>query len=74
MIVTEVRDYLKQRGTAPLRDMALTFDMEQDALRPIIEQWVAKGKVRKLPPGTACAGGCNSCAPETIEIYQWIDK
>lgn len=73
MILTQVRDYLKTRGQAPLRDMALEFGMEQDALRPIIEQWIAKGKVEKLPEGTACGGGCNSCAPQTIELYQWID-
>jgi len=73
MILTEVRDYLKQRRQAPLRDMALEFGMEQDALRPIIEQWIAKGKVEKLPEGSACGGGCNSCAPQTIELYRWIE-
>lgn len=72
MILTEVRDYLKLKGQAPLRDMALEFGMDQDALRPILEQWIAKGKLEKLPQGTSCGGGCNSCAPETIELYQWI--
>lgn len=72
MILTQVRDYLKQNGQAPLRDMALEFGMEQDALRPIIEQWISKGKVEKLPQGTSCGGGCNSCSPETIELFQWI--
>lgn len=72
MILTQVRDYLKQKGQAPLRDMALEFGMDQEALRPIIEQWIDKGKVRKLPQGTACGGGCNSCMPETIELYEWV--
>lgn len=72
MIVTQVRDYLKLKGQAPLRDMALEFGMEQEALRPIVEQWIKKGKVEKLPQGTMCGGGCTSCAPETIEIYQWV--
>ena len=74
MILTQVRDYLKEKGQAPLRDMAIEFGMEQDALRPILEQWVLKGKVAKLPVGTACDSGCNSCAPQTIEIYQWIES
>jgi len=72
MILTQVRDYLKQRGQAPLRDMALEFSMDQDALRPIVEQWVAKGKVEKMPEGSACGGGCNNCEPQSIELYQWI--
>ena len=74
MILTQVRDYLKLKGQAPLRDMALEFGMDQEALRPIIEQWMTKGKVEKLPQGTNCGGGCNSCAPEAIELYQWIDS
>lgn len=73
MILTEIRDYLKIKGQAPLRDMALEFKMEQDALRPILEQWINKGKITKLPQGTACGGGCHSCEPEAIELYQWID-
>ena len=73
MILTQIRDYLRQKGQAPLRDMALEFGMDQDALRPLLEQWVNKGKVEKLPSGTSCGGGCHSCAPETVEIYQWID-
>ncbi len=73
MILTEIKDYLKIRGQAPLRDMALEFKMEQDALRPILEHWKAKGKIIQLPQGTGCNGGCHSCAPETIELYQWVD-
>jgi hypothetical protein len=74
MILTEVRDYLKNRGQAPLRDMALSFGMDEAALRPLLDQWIAKGKVKKLPSGTTCGGGCSSCAPQTIEIYQWLEN
>ncbi|MDH5484256.1 MAG: FeoC-like transcriptional regulator [Gammaproteobacteria bacterium] len=73
MILTQLRDYLKTKGQAPLRDMALHFNMQADALRPMIEHWIEKGKVEKLPAGTQCGGGCSSCAPQTIEIYRWIE-
>lgn len=73
MILTEIRDYLKVKKQAPLRDMALEFNMEQDALRPLLEQWADKGKITRLPQGTTCGGGCHSCEPEAIELYQWVD-
>jgi putative ferrous iron transport protein C len=72
MILTDIRDYLRTKHQASLRDMALEFSMDQEALRPILEQLVNKGKAEKLPQGSTCEGGCHSCAPETIEIYQWI--
>lgn len=74
MILTEVRDYLKQQGQAPLRDLALTFGMEQEAMRAVLDHWMRKGRVEKLPQGTACGGGCSSCAPQTVEIYRWCGK
>ena len=74
MIVTQVRDYLKQCDQVSLRDMAHAFNMDEDALRPIIEQWIAKGKVKKLPQGTECQSGCTYCSPDEIEIYQWVDE
>ena len=72
MILTQVRDYLKLHGQAPLRDMALAFNMDQQALKPMIDHWITKGKVEKLPEGTGCQGGCTACAPDTVEIYRWI--
>jgi len=73
MILTEVKRYLQARKEAPLRDMSLHFDMEQDALRGVLEQWMRKGKVCRLPSGTPC-NGCSSCEPMNIELYAWVDE
>lgn len=70
MILTDVRDYVEQQGQAPLRDMALHFGMEPDALRPLLQQWIDKGKISRLPAGTPCQG-CSSCTPDSVEIYRW---
>ena len=72
MILTQIRDYLKQQGQAPLRDMAITFDMDPDALRPLLAHWISKGRIRKLPAGSPCPGGCSACLPDSVEIYQWL--
>ncbi len=71
MILTQLRDYLKNHGQAPLQDMALTFQIDQEALKPMLEHWIKKGKVEKLPEGTACQG-CSKCTPQSVEIYRWI--
>ncbi|MGB0712056.1 MAG: FeoC-like transcriptional regulator [Gammaproteobacteria bacterium] len=72
MILSELREYLRLNGRAPLREMALHFDADPDAVRGMLETWERRGKVRKLPSGTACDGGCTQCAPENVEIYEWI--
>jgi hypothetical protein len=71
MILSEVRDYLRVHRRAALADMALHFRTDPDALRGMLNKLVAKGRVEKLPAGTACGGGCCHCDPDTTEIYQW---
>nr|VFJ88655.1 MAG: FeoC like transcriptional regulator [Candidatus Kentron sp. LFY] len=72
MILSELGEYLRANGQAAIIDMAYHFDIEPDAVRGMLEHWVRKGKVRKLPEGTTCGDGCHRCAPESLEIYEWI--
>ncbi|HHH45706.1 MAG TPA: sugar metabolism transcriptional regulator [Thiotrichales bacterium] len=73
MMLTEIRDYLRARGQASLRDMAIHFDTDEEALRGALDHWIRKGRVRRLPSGTTCSG-CSTCAPETIELYAWVGE
>nr|VFJ74348.1 MAG: FeoC like transcriptional regulator [Candidatus Kentron sp. FW] len=70
MILSELREYLRSNGRAAITDMAYHFETEPDAIRGMLEHWIRKGKVRKLPEGTSC-GDCHECAPENVEIYEW---
>ena len=46
MILAEVRDYLAQRGRAPLSDLCNRFAVDDATLRPMLEHWVRKGRLR----------------------------
>ena len=71
MLLSELRDYLKTHRRAALVDMAHRFNTDPDALRGMLDKWVAKGRIEKLPEGTTCGSTCCKCNPETTEIYQW---
>ncbi|GAB6039629.1 FeoC-like transcriptional regulator [Endothiovibrio diazotrophicus] len=71
MIFSELRSYLKEHHRAAVVDLATRFDSSPAAVRGMLEEWERRGKVRRLPQGTACGGGCCKCAPDSIEIYQW---
>ncbi len=71
MILSELRDYLQTNRRAALLDMAHRFDTDPDALRGMLDKWVAKGRVVKLLQGTACSG-CSKCDPASTEIYEWV--
>nr|VFJ57034.1 MAG: FeoC like transcriptional regulator [Candidatus Kentron sp. FW]VFJ63848.1 MAG: FeoC like transcriptional regulator [Candidatus Kentron sp. FW] len=71
MILSELREYLRSNSRAAIIDMAYHFETEPDAIRGMLEHWIRKGKVRKLPEGTGCSDNCHECAPENVEIYEW---
>ncbi|MBV5309501.1 FeoC-like transcriptional regulator [Chromatium okenii] len=72
MLISELLRYLHDNQRAALRDLASHFDIEPEALRGMLELLERRGRVRKLPANTPCAGGCCSCDPASIEIYEWI--
>ena len=72
MILSDLCDYLRTHRRAALIDMAHRFETDPDALRGMLEKWIAKGRVEKLPLGTACGNGCGKCDPATTEIYEWV--
>lgn len=73
MILSDLRDYLQTHRRVALFDLSLRFDTDPEALRGMLAKWISKGKVVRLPAGTACASGCCHCDPTTVEIYEWRD-
>jgi len=73
MILSELRDYLKQQHRLTLLEMANHFDMEADALRGMLAKWVAKGKVKRIDASAGCGSTCTKCDPAMTEIYEWQD-
>lgn len=72
MDLIAIKQYLKERGgIVPLKDVALHFRRDADAVRPLLEMWVNKGKVR-LTRAEACGKGCCKCDPEHLELYEWV--
>lgn len=74
MILSEVRDYLKQRGQCTLSDIALHFDTDADAVRGMLDLWIKKGKVEKRSATASCGTSCQSCDPAATEVYLWIQE
>ncbi|HYN39392.1 MAG TPA: FeoC-like transcriptional regulator [Rhodospirillales bacterium] len=74
MILADVRDYLAQRGRAPLSDLCCRFGVDEDALRAMLEHWIRKGRVRRLDAGSGACGGCCGCADKVPEVYEWVAR
>lgn len=72
MILSELRNYLREHQRVALIDIAHHFDTNADALRGMLTTLECKGRVRKLPSGSICGGGCSKCDPASTEIYEYV--
>ncbi len=70
-MLTELSQYLRTQQRAALRDLSYRFDIAPEALRGMLDLLEQRGRVRKLPAHTPC-GGCTSCDPAQIELYEWV--
>jgi hypothetical protein len=74
MILAEVRQYLTQHKRVALNDLSHHFGSDPEALRGMLAVLERKGKVRRMPMGTPCWGGCCKCDPARVEIFEWIER
>ncbi len=71
MILSEVRDYLKERGQATLLDVALHFDIDPETARGMLDVWVRKGRIHQERATASCGSSCSQCDTAATEIYVW---
>jgi len=71
MILSDLTNYLAAHRRAALLDISHRLDSDPQALRMMLALLERKGRVRKLPSGTRCGGGCTKCDPAAVEIYEW---
>jgi hypothetical protein len=73
MILTDIREFFSRQQAASLAELSLHFRVDADAMRGMLDQWIRKGKLQKLPQGAKCSGCCEStCDSDSMEIYHWI--
>lgn len=76
MLLGEIRDYVKQRGSASLNDIALHFDITQDSVMFAIAYWQRKGKIREQADTSCGTGSCGGCASNNSPqvSYEWVGR
>jgi putative ferrous iron transport protein C len=69
MVLSDLQQYLSDRKKVSMSELQLHFQISADALRDMLNRLIRKGRVQR-EDGKKCSS-CHSCAPETIEFYEW---
>ena len=71
MILTEIKKYLIENRVASLTNLSVRFNVDPDAMRGMLNQWIKKGRLRQLTAGVRCSNCCGECDSDCMEIYEW---
>lgn len=73
MTLSELKAYMIDRKRASMNEISMHFDTPASAIQPMLDQWIAKGKLRKLDIMGGCgkAGGGCACKEKPSDIFEW---
>ncbi len=73
MILNDIKSYVKLRKQVSLKDIALHFDIEVEAVKGLLDFWIQKGRIKLSSSNSSCnTGSCSSCSQQdSSEIYEW---
>lgn len=72
-MLTDLQTYIANHGTVSLADLSLHFHTDSQALQPMLNRLVRKGRLRRLPAPAKC-GDCTCCDLSQLECYEWLKK
>jgi putative ferrous iron transport protein C len=72
MILSEIQQFIAENKRASIADLKLHFRTDGDALRPMLDWLIRKGRISKMPEAKKCSGCC-SCGNDATEIYVWVN-
>ena len=72
-MLLQIRDYVLKQSTASRQQIAREFQIDEQALQPMLDLWVRRG-VLQACGSQACRSACASlCRRQTVVFYQGVD-
>ncbi len=72
MNLTELKGYVRERGSASLHELSVHFRSDESAIEAMMERWIEKGVVRKVDFSKEQCSGCSFCSTDDRFHYEWI--
>ena len=72
MFINKIEAFFKKKSFASLAEISHHFDKSPQTMKLFLKPFIKNNHLKLMQSG--CTKGCSSCAPEKLEIYQWVTK
>jgi hypothetical protein len=73
MLLSDINRYFATHQRACLSDLINHFDVDAEAIKPMLAMLAAKGRIAPITTSNNC-GGCTKCDPNGLVIYEWVAR
>lgn len=74
MILIDVKNYLVEKKSATLVQIANYFQQRPEVVRDMLLHWQRKGKVQLATKPSGCGSRCLQCGPTIAEVYKIVEN
>jgi putative ferrous iron transport protein C len=77
MLLFEIRELIKSKKNISMHELSVHFKKDHEVLRPLLENWINKGVVKKVVFENLCCNdfkGCGNCVKLIFEVYEYCGK
>jgi putative ferrous iron transport protein C len=71
-MLLDIKNYLLSRQKVSLHELTHHFHVPAEVILPMIEIWIAKGKIIRCSKASHCGVKCVQCRPTTVEWFEWV--
>lgn len=74
MTLSDLKAFMVERRRASLNEISIHFGTSASAARLMLDQWIAKGRIRQLEIMGGCGKvgtGC-ACKHKPSEVFEWV--
>ena len=70
-MLISIKKFMEEKYVANLEQIAAHIHQDPNTTRQLLEHWIRKGKLEKLPSPAGCGTRCQQCRPKYAEVYKW---
>ena len=71
-MLLQIRDFIQREAVASTQQMAREFQVDEQALLPMLDIWVRKGAIEQCQENTGCKSACTRCKTNGPVFYRTL--
>lgn len=68
-MLLQIRDFIRQQQVVSTQQLAREFQLDEQALQPMLDVWVRHGVIRQCQEKPGCQKSCFRCAATAPRFY-----